>query len=168
MKTPIGTAHGWLSVQPDGSIQLRPLSSAPGPWEMFDFPGFAGTAPQPPTPEPPDEGYWLGIPPSQSASYVAQVKAVLEGKGISLAGPCGAFQITQNVAYGLRAQGFGLLSKPSGNNCDGCATDIVMPLGGSGSIVDILGDGGGANTPLWQVSEDGEADLSRWKAPTKP
>lgn len=164
MKTPIGTAHGWLSVQPDGSLQFRPLSSAPGPWEMFDFPGFSAPAPSP-TPTPPD-GDWLGIPPTQSADYVAQVKAYLQTHGADLSGPCGAFAITQNVAWGLRAHGYGLLDKPSGNNCQGYATDIVMQNNGSGDIVDILGDGGNANVPQWSTSDT--VDPARWRPAVEP
>lgn len=162
MKTAIGTAHGWISVQPDGRLEFRALTSPPGPWEMFDFPGFGAT---PPTP-PPDEGPWLGIAPSQTADYVAQIKAALQSHGHDLSGPCGAFDIAKNVAWGLRAQGFGLLSKPSGNNCNGYATDIVMPIGGNGDIVDILGDGGGTNTPMWAVTDT--VDLSRWRPAIQP
>jgi len=167
MKTAIGTAHGWISVQPDGRLEFRPLTSSPGPWEMFDFPGF--TPATPPTPEPPpSSGPWLGIQPSQSADYVAQVKAKLQSMGHNLSGPCGAFDITKNVAWGLRAWGYGLLEKSGGNNCEGYATDIVMPAGGSGVIVDILGDGGGNNTPQWGTSAPGEVDPGRWRPPFQP
>lgn len=167
MKTAIGTAHGWLSVQPDGSLQFRPLEGKPGPWEMFDFPGFSA-APPAPSPTPPPEGDWLGIPPSTSAAYVAEMKAYLQSHGVNLSGPCGAFAITQNVAWGLRNYGFGLLDKPSGNNCEGYATDIVMPNTGTGSIVDILGDAGNGNVPNWSVSGGGEVDPARWRAPVQP
>lgn len=165
MKTPIGTAHGWLSLQPDGRWEFRPLSSTPGPWELFDFPGLGASVPVPPGPiPPPAEGPWLGIPPQQTAEYVAQVKAALLAQGHNLSGPCGAFDITANVAWGLRGQGAGVLAKPGGNNCGGYATDIVC---WPDHAIDILGDGGGANTPLWAPT--GVDDLAaRWRAPIHP
>lgn len=157
MKTPIGTAHGWLSVQPDGSLQFRPLSGAPGPWEMFDFPGFDAAAP--PGPEPPATD--VGQP---TAAYVAQIKAQLEAAGVPLNGPCGAFEITKRVAWDNRHGGAGLLSKPSGNNCQGYATDIIAY---HDRAYDILSDAGNANTPQW--SETDVDDLAnRWRTPVQP
>src|SRR5258706_3387516 len=82
---------------------------------------------------------------------VTAVKAELQAHGQDLAGPCGAFQITKRVAWRLRSEGAGLLSKPSGNNCDGYAVDYVTYPDGSG--VDILGDAGGANSPGWDQGE---------------
>jgi len=84
------------------------------------------------------------------SDLVAQIKAKLQASGVSLDGPCGAFAITKRVAWALRGQGAGLLDKPGGNQCEGFATDIVMFP--DGSLVDILGDGGGANTPMWNVT----------------
>ena len=82
-------------------------------------------------------------------NLVATVKAALLAQGADLSGPCGAFRITKNVAWALRSEGAGLLAKPSGNNCEGYATDIVMYP--DGAIFDILIDGGGANTPAWNA-----------------
>lgn len=81
---------------------------------------------------------------------VVAVKAQLDAQGVSLAGPDGAFAITSRVAWRLRMEGAGLLAKPGGNQSHGYATDIVMYP--DGSLVDILGDGGGANTPRWDVT----------------
>lgn len=82
-----------------------------------------------------------------SQALVAQIKAELEARGVPLAGPCGALQITKRVAWALRSTGAGLLNKPAGNNCESYAVDIVaFPDGG---IRDVLGDGGGANIPQW-------------------
>ena len=81
---------------------------------------------------------------------VAAVKAALSAQGANLSGPCGAFAITKAVAWVLRSEGAGLLAKPSGNNCEGYAVDIVMYP--DGTIFDILVDGGGANTPQWGAS----------------
>lgn len=158
MKTAIGTAHGWLSVQPDGSFQFRPLSGAPGPWEMFDFPGLSSTAPIPgPVPPPVDVG-------QPTAEYVAEVKARLQASGVPLSGPCGAFAITKQVAWDLRHGGAGLLSKPSGNNCEGYATDIIAY---HTVAYDILGDGGNANNPQW-AETDVDDLAARWRPPVQP
>lgn len=81
------------------------------------------------------------------ADVVAAVKASLVARGVDLSGECGAFQITKRVAWQLRAEGAGLLDKPSGSNCMGYSTDIIAYPGGR--IFDILVDGGGANGPAW-------------------
>jgi hypothetical protein len=60
--------------------------------------------------------------------------------------------------------GVGLLDKPSGNNCKGYATDVLIA---QGHIVDILQDAGGLNNPLWDP-EEVPADLSRWRPPYDP
>jgi hypothetical protein len=96
---------------------------------------------------------------------VRAVKAELEGKQVELTGPCGAFEITKRVAWALREEGAGLLDKLGGSNCHGFATDIVCYR--NGDIVDILGDGGGANNPAWAVKEK-EVDPSRWRKPIDP
>lgn len=86
-----------------------------------------------------------------SQALVEAVKAHLEAIGTNLSGPCGAFAITQRVAWELRSTGAGLLSKPAGNNCDGYATDIICYP--NGQLIDILTDGGGANGPSWNTSD---------------
>lgn len=100
-----------------------------------------------------------------SQQLVAQIKAQLEAKGMDLSGPCGAFQITKRVAWALRAQGAGLLSKPSGNNCEGYAVDIVMFPDGTG--VDCLSDGGGSNGPTWGATEIADG-VSRYRPAVDP
>ena len=84
--------------------------------------------------------------------------------GVSLAGPCGAFQITRRVAWLLREEGTGLLAKAEGNNCDGYATDVLCYP--DGAIVDILGDSGGANIPTWQ--NRGFVDPALYRPPIEP
>lgn len=96
---------------------------------------------------------------------VINVKNALEARGVSLSGPCGAFQITKRVAWQLRDQGAGLLSKPNGNNCEGFATDYVVFK--NGPAFDILGDGGNANIPQWAQDNDASL-LARWVAPVDP
>lgn len=94
---------------------------------------------------------------------VVNMKRQLEAAHVDLTGPCGAFEITKRVAWALRGEGAGLLAKPSGNNCDGFATDIVM-YSGDGALVDILSDSGGGNGPTWTVT--GELrPLDQWRAP---
>lgn len=175
MKIAIKTAHGYLSFQPpgvaDGVVPPLQYRQGRGVWEEIDLEGLdaaieaivedavasaggsgGGTGPNPPT--PPTTAYPFGITPSPSGSYVAAIKDALVKHGTSLAGPCGAFEITKHVSYGLSltSPAYGLLSKPSGNNCQGYATDIVMRSDGQG--YDILGDGGGTNNPQW-----GETDV---------
>lgn len=178
----ISTAQGYLSFTPapDGktcTVEYRPTQ---GEWETIALPGLeeaitaivhqalggsGGTAPTPPPTED-----WLGIPPSQSAEYVAAVKSALEAQGRNLSGPCGAYTIVENVAYGLRDTGCGTFYKPTGNNCQERSTDVVCykdVANGVGRIVDILGDAGGANTPNWLEKEEPE-DINKWRAAEYP
>jgi hypothetical protein len=97
---------------------------------------------------------------------VAAVKAELQAQGKDLSGACGAFSITKRVAWRLRSEGAGLLSKPGGNNCEGYSVDYVTYPDGSG--IDILGDAGGANSPGWDQGEVAGALSGRWRAPFDP
>lgn len=184
MKTWIKTAHGYLSFQPpaDGNpqgavtLQYRPTAGA---WEEIDLEGFEAETVPPPdggTEPPPIEGVdWPGgIPPSESAEYVGQIKSWLLSQGENLSGPCGAFTIVANVAWGCQTlgTGIGLLSKPDGNNCMAYSTDVVCYKdfpNGSARIVDILGDAGGENKPMWteKGSEENVA-MDRWRPPIDP
>jgi len=163
MKVSIKTAHGFLSFQPDGRLEYRATA---GPWEELDIDGLAlqppAPSPQPgiPHPEPP------GPTPELSVEYVAAVKRQLEAQGVNLIGPCGAFQITSRVAWGLRGAGIGLLSKPGGNHCDGYAVDVLV-LPNRTDIIDILSDGGGQNLPSWYEREH-EVTADRWRPPVQP
>ena len=84
---------------------------------------------------------------------VRLVKSELILKGVSLDGPCGAFEITKRVAWGLRNEGYGLLGgkTPAQNGCsangDKYAVDWLLKSDGHG--IDILSDAGGTNTPVW-------------------
>lgn len=171
MRTAIGCAHGWLSLQPDGRLEFRPLTEEPGVWEMFDFPGFVAYVPPTPTepPEPPPVGILRAIQPvEQSAAYIGRVKAWLQSQGHDLSGPCGAFDIVSTAVWYLRGPypTCGLLDKPGGNQCKGYAVDIIMFSDMGGQIIDVLGDGGGANTPQWGVSDT--VDPGRWRPPVEP
>lgn len=95
-------------------------------------------------------------------TFVQAIKTDLEARGIPLAGPCGAFEITARVAWALRDRGCGLLAKSAGNHCRGYAVDYLVFQGEQ--AVDILGDAGGANDPRWAVDPDPTL-LARWRPP---
>jgi hypothetical protein len=108
---------------------------------------------------------WTNVSFAQ-VEVVSAVKNDLVARGVSLVGPCGAFEITKRVAWVLKAQGIGLLSKPQGNNCQGYSVDFLTRQDGSG--LDILGDGGGDNTPTWHDAEPPGALSGRWREPFDP
>jgi hypothetical protein len=102
--------------------------------------------------------------PDQS-NIISQVKNDLISRGIDLSGPCGAFEITKRAAWILRSSGAGLLSKPSGNNCQGFSVDVIVYS--DGYAYDILSDSGGNNGPTWQPLPI-LIDLSRYTAAFDP
>jgi len=158
VKIQIKTEHGYLSLQPDGRLEFRDRAGA---WETFDIEGLTQAAP----PAPPVRPGPSPLPPATGGrDLVVAVKTMLLREGHDLSGPCGAFAITKHVAWALKKTGAGLLSKPGGNNCEGYATDVIVYP--DGQLVDILGDGGGANTPQWAEGED--IDPSRWRPPVEP
>jgi len=162
MNVRIRTAHGYLSFQPDGRLEYRAVAGA---WENLEIEGLTLERVPVPAPGDPAPVEW-GPPPSPTQGYVAAVKAQLEREGVDLANACGAFAITSRVAWGLRRLGYGLLSKPSGNNCQRFATDVIVAPNRH-DIVDLLGDGGGDNIPGWLVRIN-EVDPSRWREPVHP
>ena len=103
---------------------------------------------------------------------VTAVKVQLETAGVDLAGPCGAFAITGRVAWILRAEGWGLITKtPGQNGCsvagrDRYAIDALAKQDGS-QWVDLLINSETDNTPAWQVSTGGpgQPNPSLWAAP---
>jgi hypothetical protein len=105
---------------------------------------------------------------SAQIEVVSAVKNDLVARGISLAGPCGAFEITKRVAWILRDHGVYLLSKPSGNNCQGYSVDYIVFTDASGR--DILADGGGENTPQWssEPNEPSGTFVGRRRDPFDP
>jgi len=100
-----------------------------------------------------------------SKEDVIAIKQELVLRGVNLSGPCGAFEITKRVAWKLRAEGVGLVAKDGGNNCQGYSTDLVQYKDGS-LWVDILGDGGGENKPMWITHTD--TTPSVWRAAIDP
>lgn len=103
---------------------------------------------------------------------VAAVKNDLTARGINLNGPCGAFEITRRVAWRLRGESAGVLHKPTGNNCQGFAVDIIVFP--DGTHFDILINAETENKPAWQLvkvagtEEPLKVDPGRWRAPTDP
>lgn len=110
---------------------------------------------------------------------VERVRRELTAKGLIPAGivnpgnnerPCGVFEITKRVAWELRAEGAGLLSKPSGNNCNGYSMDWVVYPDGRGSDIAVGGEFDGVTTdaaPAWSI-EVIEDHGKRWRPPIDP
>lgn len=104
-----------------------------------------------------------------SKELVEAVKNDLVARGFNLTGPCGAFEITKRVAWILKGDGIGLHRQtPGRNGCDwnGGYFSIDGLIYRDGPGIDCLGDGGGANTPLW--TEEPDWDPDRWVAPMDP
>jgi hypothetical protein len=156
-----------VCAENNGAQPLIANRDHPGPWETFEVIVLESDEPIPqpgqpgiPQPEPP------GPMPEMSAQYVAAVKRQLEAQGVNLVGPCGAFKITQRVAWGLRGVGIGLVAKPGGNNCEGYSVDYLCKQNGDG--VDMLGDAGGKNTPQWAEKPGEFTGQNRWRPPVQP
>ena len=101
---------------------------------------------------------------------VVTVKSQLEATDVDLNGPCGAFQITGRVAWILRAEGWGLITKNPGQN--GCSVDgrdryaIDALAKQDGSLwVDLLINAETDNTPAWQLHAGSGQPSSDWAAP---
>lgn len=98
----------------------------------------------------------------EHTATVAQAKAILVAQGADLTTPCGAWAITDLTAWLLRAEGAGILDKPTGNQCQGYSVDVIIYK--TGKCFDVLVDSTGANTPAWNELE-GLCDVARWRAP---
>lgn len=119
-----------------------------------------------------DEPFAMACMSLDQSGEVAKVKNYLVSKGIDLTGDCGAFEITKRVAWALKdattvpgipVAKVGLISK-GGTSCNGFSADkIAYP---DKSVVDILGDSGGANNPQWLPEVINPA--VKWTAPTDP
>jgi hypothetical protein len=101
-----------------------------------------------------------------STNLVRQAKQDVIALGINPdASEANRFEITKRVAYQLSKiyPEVGLLYKPTGNNVQGCAVDIICLT--DGTIIDILGGGSdGPNTPQWLINLN-KVDVSRWCTP---
>lgn len=112
-----------------------------------------------------------------SIELVQSIKTELEEQGEDLSGPCGAFKITQRVAWAKRFEGYGLLGgkSPGQNGCtvgdERYSVDWILKPDGHG--VDCLMNAGGnpenpsepANVPTWN---EGTADPSLYRPAIDP
>lgn len=74
-------------------------------------------------------------------------------------------ELLNRTAWIHRADGWGLLLKPSGNSYNGYAVDILFNRV-SGHHFDVISDAGGQSGLAWQ--DDGPMDLARWSGPVAP
>lgn len=104
------------------------------------------------------------------SAVVRQVIARLQSQGADLSGACGAFRITNQVALELHDLNYRLLRKSGGwravpqsnGTCldgdhasgPGYATDYLISVNEGFVGYDLLGDGGGTNTPQWLGPEN--------------
>lgn len=125
-------------------------------------------------------GLWIAYANAQdgNTAAVAKAKADLQAQGVDLSGPCGAFRITNLVAWRFRPS-YGHLIKQGGNRAiirtdgtcvsgdvapgPGYATDYIIDRA-TGFGWDVLGDGGGANTPQFAGPENGADIVARNRA----
>jgi hypothetical protein len=119
-----------------------------------------------PAPEP-------ATPAVAGVDVVANVKANLIARGISLLGSDGAFEITKRVAWALRESGIGLLDKPTGNHAEfpvgsGNFFSVDVLCYQDGVYVDMLVASGAANTPAWQIQPSAADVPAKWRAPLDP
>lgn len=131
-------------------------------------------APTPPVPPPPQIPP-IGEPTVERIPGVALVihaKDVLQARHANLVLE-GAVQITNLVAWWLRDQGAGILSKPGGSHCElpkgsgqFYATDIVVFS--DGTVFDCLVDGGGLNGCQWTPLQVDAALRDRMRSPVNP
>jgi hypothetical protein len=112
---------------------------------------------------------------AQDRAAVARAQAQLAQAGVPMGGPCGAAKIANLVAWNARPA-YGLLWKPGGNRAalkadgsclggddtrdGGFATDYLIDRA-TGFGYDLLGDGGGANTPQWVGPENDPGIVAR-------
>lgn len=161
MKLTIKTAHGYLSIQPDGRLEFRPKV---GEWEEFDIEGLELSTPEP-TP-PTNDDPLLGCHFTDSAEALVSCLC-------SKIRPAGslekAFEVTKRVAWGMRELGYGLLLKPAGENIVRwhgrwfSASRVCLP---DGRIFKVLTDVPTTNGPSWQ--DNGTVDPSLYVPPFDP
>jgi hypothetical protein len=160
MKVAFKTAHGYLSFQPDGSVQYRDNR---GPWEEFDIEGFELSLPSPIISP--------GIDP------IIETCGNLEGEELvrcvynalqPRSNPDLVLKMAGYVAWILRHQGAGLLRKQGGANIGdyhGTMVSIGRILFRDGTLIKIMTDVPNGEAS-WQ--DNGTELLSNWVAPVQP
>lgn len=184
----IGTRYYWRarattpsSVGPWSTVRWfatppPPPPTPPPPPEPEPTPPPAPEPPPPAAPPaPPSPPEVPRLPPSNpgprpdSREGTAMVQAViahLQARGISMSGPCGAYEITRRVAWAFANRGAGVERKPGGTNCEGRSIDIVIFT--DGMTIDMLVGAGGQNGPAWQEHPLLPDWRDYWIAPTNP
>lgn len=102
----------------------------------------------------------------EGVDVVVKAKALAVASGVVLESACGAHEITRRVAWLLRGLGWGLLSKPNGENCHGRSIDVIVNK--DGRWVDVIQSSQTDNIPSWQESPTPIDDINRWIAPEDP
>lgn len=113
--------------------------------------------------------------PAPSSAAPAVLLADVEAERAKIAGTPSKAQLgamLNAIAWKHRAAGWGLSSKPGGNNCpmpDGTliACDILQH-GPSDTLWDVFSDAGGATDPLWVQAHPHNDPGRPWVAPTNP
>lgn len=149
MNLTIKTAFGYLSVQPNGSLQFRDTA---GPWETFEVDGLELPAPGPSVP-PEEAEMWTSCGTNAGFDLVQCVIHTINPPHT----PEGAFEVTKRVAWLLRDQGVGLLLKSGGANVvtwGGVSYSAGRVCYGNGRIIKILTDVPTTNGPSWQDDND--------------
>jgi hypothetical protein len=98
---------------------------------------------------------------------IASVRADLAQRGVSIAGPCGAFEIISRAAWEMRDAGVGLFGgkNPAQNGCtvngERYAVDVLVSR--DGCAYDALINSETENRPAWQLL--GCSAAGSWRAP---
>lgn len=169
-------AQAYVSVQPDGSVQTRPIGGPIGPWEtatpfghnllcyaeadpdkpvylfvqpLVEGSDLSGEVPTPGPVKPTTEPWEACYPGAEAGSPLVQcvIDSVHPEHTVE-----GAFEVVKRVAWLLRGQGCGLLLKPGGENIVSwkgrsfSASRVCFP---DGHIYKILTDVPGTNGAGW-------------------
>src|SRR6201988_1390260 len=151
------------AAETPGSVVVQDIDVATAPRVEL-----APTIAPPPAPEPPPTRP-VRPPAQEPASLAGDVATARQAYPTPMT-PAQLAALLNAVAWQHRAEGWGLLSKPAGNNCPApsgvlVACDILVHRP-SGLHFDVLGDAEGAARPSW--GNAGPIDMSRFMAPVEP
>lgn len=137
-------------------VKNNALKTFDPPYPKVDLPA---PPPPPPPPEPP-------MPPT-IPNHKSTVERWRKFYDHLPPGSERAFRVSNGTAWDHREEGAGILSKPSGHNFNGYATDIVVYK--DGRHFDVLVDGEGEARPTWRlITNPPTVDPARWRAPINP
>lgn len=103
---------------------------------------------------------------AERAKYPAPLYSA-EGTLLNPMGNDNAARISRAVAWAHRAEGWGLLEKPTGNNVLGYSVDVIINAREK-QVVDILGSSEAECYPQWSVIEWRDDYAARWRPPLAP